>query len=424
MNDFDLPLQRGGLAQPSGQRRVFASLNAPGFRLFSVSNAFASVDMNVRLAVTGWLVLEITDDSEAWVGVSAFILGLGQLLFSMVAGAIVDRFQRRTVMLFETATSAAVSGGLAVGTYYGVVDLWLVLALSFVIGCQRAVRFTAANRFVYDLVGPRQLVNGVALWRLSSTPMMIFGSLLAGALIDWEGIWAAYAFMAVGLAISLPFLRAINVRGDVERAAVTLLSQTIEGVRFAASHRPMRVLFSISIVMETLGFAFLIMIPVMAKNVLEVGGTSMGVLQAGVGIGMLTASLLMAARGDTRNKPRVIFWAALGAGLALIGFALSRSLVLSFFLAASVMAFLNAYDLTLGALMQLVSPANMRGRAVSLHSLAISFTSLGASAMGVTGAVVGVPLVLAVAGGGIVVNSLLRRSALTSIDEHANAREN
>jgi hypothetical protein len=165
------------------------------------------------------------------------------------------------------------------------------------------------------------------------------------------------------------------------------------------------------------------MIPVMAKNVLEVGGTGMGILQAGVGTGMLAASLVMAAKGDTRSKTRVIFWAALGAGLALTGFALSRSLVLSFFLAGAVMAFLNAYDLTLGALMQLVSPANMRGRAVSLHSLAISFTSLGAFAMGVTGAFVGVPLVLAVAGGGIVANSLLRRSALAHVTEHADAHE-
>jgi MFS family permease len=377
--------------------------------------------MNVRIAVHGWLVLQLTNDSEAWVGAYAFVLGIGQLLFSMFAGAIVDRFQRRTVMLIETSTSAIISGGLAIGTYFNAVDLWLVMVLAFVIGCQRAVRFTAANRFVYDLVGPRQLVNGVALWRLSSAPMMIFGSLLAGALIDWVDIWAPYAFMAAGLLISMPFLMVISVRGSVERTAITLLGQTIEGVRFAASHRPVRVLFSISVVMETLGFAFLIMIPVMAKNVLDTGGTGMGVLQAGVGTGMLAASLVMAAKGDTRGKTSVIFWAALGAGFALIGFALSRSLVLSFFLAAAVMAFLNAYDLTLGALLQLVSPANMRGRAVSLHSLAISFTSLGAFVMGVTGAFVGVPLVLAVAGGGIVANSLLRRTALANVTEHADA---
>ena len=69
--------------------------------------------MNVRMAIHGWLVLELTDDSAFWVGIFAFILGLGQVLFSLVAGAIVDRFQRRSVLLAEGTLSAAVAWGLA-----------------------------------------------------------------------------------------------------------------------------------------------------------------------------------------------------------------------------------------------------------------------------------------------------------------------
>ena len=405
------------VTQLSGLPRLLASLKAPGFKLFAASNAFAAVDMNVRVAVHGWLVLELSDDSEFWVGIYALVLGLGQVLFSMVAGALVDRFQRRNVLLIEGMVSTTVATSLAAAVYADAVTLWMVIALAFLIGCQRAVRFTAANRFVYDLVGARQLINGVALWRVSAAPMTIFGALLAGALIDWVDIWAAYAFMGASLVLSLPFLLLIGVKGRVERTTITLAQQTIEGVKLAAHHRPLRTLFTISVVMESLGFAYLIMIPVMAKNVLEVGGTGLGVLQAGVGIGMLMAAFLLAAHGDAKDKPRVVFLSAIAAGVALIGFALSRSLALSFVFAAAVMAFLNAYDLTLGALMQLVAPANFRGRAVSLHSLAISFTALGGFIMGVTGGIVGVPVVLAASGGGIVVNSLLRRNALMHIQE-------
>ena len=405
------------VAELKGLPRLLASFEAPGFKLMFASNSFAAVDMNVRAAVHGWLVLELSDDSEFWVGIYALVLGLGQVLFSMVAGAIVDRFQRRSVLLVEGALSATVASSLAVILYFDAATLSMVIALAFLIGCQRAVRFTAANRFVYDLVGANQLVNGVSLWRVSATPMMIFGALLAGALIDWVDIWAAYAFMGVSLALSLPFLFLIRVRGRVERTSITLAQQTIDGVKLIGHHRPLRTLFTISVVMESLGFAFLIMIPVMAKNVLEVGGIGLGVLQAGVGVGSLAAAFVMAARGDVENKPRVVFVTAVGAGIALAGFAASRSLAVSFLLAAAVMAFLNAYDLTLGALMQLVAPPNLRGRAVSLHSLAISFTALGGFIMGVTGAVVGVPVVLAASGGGIVVNSLLRRNALMHIQE-------
>ncbi|MEE8519060.1 MAG: MFS transporter, partial [Dehalococcoidia bacterium] len=386
----------------SGLPRLLASFNAPGFRLFFANNTFSAVDMNVRIAVHGWLVLELSDDSEFWVGIFALSLGMGQVLFSMVAGAIVDRFQRRNLLLIEGVVSATVAGGIATAVYLDVATLWMAVAIAFPMGCQRALRFTAANRMVYDIVGPRQLVNGASLWRLSATPMMILGALLAGALIDWTGLWAAYAFLAVSVGVGLPFLALVRVKGDVSQSDAGLLGQTLEGVGLLRRQGPLRTLFSISIVMETFGFAFLIMIPVMAKNVLEVGGTGLGFLQAGVGVGMLTASLVMARRGDAQHKPRVVFLAALGAGVALAGFSLSRSLPLSVLLAGATMGFLNAYDLTLGALLQLVSPPALRGRAVSLHSLAISFTALGGFIMGVAGGVVGVPVVLTVSGSAIV----------------------
>jgi hypothetical protein len=125
----------------------------------------------------------------------------------------------------------------------------------------------------------------------------------------------------------------------------------------------------------------------------------------------------MASKGDTQNKPRVVYLNAIGGGIALIAFALSRSLPVSVMMAMAVMAFLNASDLSLGALMQLVAPPSLRGRAVSLHSLAISFTAFGGFVMGAAGSIVGVPLVIALGGGSIVINSLFRKSAIMRVEE-------
>ena len=397
--------------------RIFASLNEPGFRLFSLHSGLVAVDMSVRVTIHGWLVLELSNDSEIWVGIFALTLGLGQFICSLLAGAIVDRFQRRNVLLLEGTASAMIAWGLTVAIFLGIATLWMAIALAFLMGCLRAVRFTAANRFIYDLVGPQQLVNGASLWRISGTPMMILGALIAGALIECLGLWASYGFIAINLVFGLPFLALIGVKGTVERSSASLIQQTVEGAKYAAKGQPLRTLFTISMVMEGLGFAFLAMIPVMAKVVLEVDGVGLGFLQAGLGAGTLIANLIMAAKGDSKNKPRVIFINALIAGVALIGFSLSRSLLLSIFLAMAAMAFLNAYDLTLGALMQLVAPPNLRGRAVSLHSLAISFVWLGGFVMGMAGSVVGVPTMLAAGGAGIVINSLLRRRALMLIRE-------
>lgn len=399
---------------------MFHSFREPGFKLFYVHSAFAAVDMNVRMAVHGWMVLELSNDSEFWVGIYALVLGAGQLLFSSFAGTLADRFQRRNILLVEGILGTALASLVAVAVYMDAMTLWMAIALAFIVGCLRATRFTVTNRFVFDLVGPERLVNGVSLWRVANTPIMIGGSILAGAIIDWSGIWAAYALIAVSLGFSLPFLLFIRVKGTIEEGGGQLIRQTIDGLKYASSNSALRTLFTVSILMEFMGFSFLVMVPVMAKNVLEVGGLGLGLLNAGVGGGMFVATVVMAAAGDSPNKPRIVVLNAIAAGVALIGFALSRNLALSVFLAGAVMAFLNAYDLTLGVLIQLVAPPNMRGRAVSLHSLAISFTAVGGFVAGGIGSVVGVPTMLAAAGVGIIVNSALRRSAIMRIREFSN----
>ena len=122
--------------------------------------------MSVRMAVHAWLVLELSGDSELWIGIFARLLGTGQFFSSMLAGAIVDRFQRRNVLLVEGIVSATIACGLALATFLDVATLQLAIGIAFVIGWFRGLRFTAANRFVYDLVGPHLLVNGVSMWRI------------------------------------------------------------------------------------------------------------------------------------------------------------------------------------------------------------------------------------------------------------------
>ena len=312
---------------------MFASFQQPGFKPFYMHSAFAAVDMNVRMAVHGWMVLELSNDSEFWVGIYALVLGAGQLMFSSFSGTLADRFQRRNVLLVEGIGGTTLAALIAVTVYLDVMQLWMAIALAFPVGCLRATRFTATNRMVYDLVGPEKLVNGVSLWRIANTPVMIFGGILAGAMIDWAGIWAAYTLIAGSLLFSLPFLFFIRVKGSIEEGGGQLIRQTLDGLKYASSNAALRTLFTVSIVMEFLGFSFLIMVPVMAKNVLEVSGLGLGFLQAGVGGGMFVGTLIMAAVGDGPRKQRIIFINALGAGVALIGFAYSPNLAVAVVLA-------------------------------------------------------------------------------------------
>jgi len=124
---------------------MLASFKEPGFKLFYINSTFAAVDMTVRMAVHGWLVLELSNDSEFWVGIYALVLGIGQFMFSSLAGTLADRFQRRNLLLIEGFISTGMATLMAVTTYFGVLELWMAIALAFVIGCLRATRFTCIN---------------------------------------------------------------------------------------------------------------------------------------------------------------------------------------------------------------------------------------------------------------------------------------
>jgi len=107
----------------------------------------------------------------------------------------------------------------------------------------------------------------------------------------------------------------------------------------------------------------------------------------------------------------------LGAGGFLLAFSISRSLPLSMLCALLTTGFLTAYDITIGSLLQIVSPAQMRGRIISLHSLAIAFTSLGGFAAGAIGSLIGVPVMLALGSAAIVSNLMFHRPRLLRIRE-------
>jgi MFS family permease len=169
--------------------------------------------------------------------------------------------------------------------------------------------------------------------------------------------------------------------------------------------------------MEAFGFSYQTMVPVMAKDVLDIGAVGLGQISAASGVGAGLAMLSVAALGNVRNKPRLLFWCAMGAGVSLLAFSLSRHLALSMLCALLTTGMLMAYDIALSSLLQIVSPSRIRGRIVSLYGLAIGFMSFGGFAIGAIGSFIGVPLMLGLSSVAIFSNLLLHRHRLLQVRE-------
>lgn len=401
----------------AGRGSPFDSLRIPQFRLVFADGLLSSIGMTASNLVHSWLVLSLSGDSPLWVGVSVALNGVGRVVFAIVAGVMSDQLDRRIVVLAAQLATALIAGVLAVACYFEAATLPLALGTSLLLGAALTVDMTVTNALVYDVAGRERLLNAMSLRRIATVPMMISGSLVMGFLLAEVGTWAAYAvvsvvlFLAPWVLLRLPPTR----RETAPRTSFFVLAG--EGMRFGAMDWQIRTLLLVSVGMETFGFSYQTMVAVMAKDVLDVGAIGLGQISAASGVGAGAAILSVAALGNVRNKPRLLFWCAVGAGLSLLAFSLSRNLALSMLCALLTTGLLTAYDIALSSLLQIVSPARMRGRIVSLYSLAIAFMAFGGFAIGALGSLIGVPTMLGISSMAILGNLLLHRRRLLQIRE-------
>ena len=380
--------------------RLFISLTNRDFRLIWFFYIFNYVGMTMEMLAQGWMVLEVTD-SAFWVGGVAGLRGAGQVGFGIVAGVIVDRFNRKIILAIAQLTRAVIFLGLAILLLTGNMELWHILVSTVVLGMLMATVLPSGEAMIYDTVGPRRLLNAVAITHGAFSIARIPGSILAGFLIDQWGLGYCYlAMTAVMLFSPLPVL-IVQTRFQRPPASGSLWQNAREGLAYASRTKPIRSLLMFSAVVELFGFSYFVMLPVIAREILHVGATELGYLSAAGSIGGVIATFIMAAMSESRSKGLLLAVTGAAAGASLFLFGLSSWYTVSLFLSALVGLCLTSYDAVMGSLLQLLAVDRMRGRILGLYSLTFGFTPLGGFVSGVIATLSSAAI--AVSAGGVVI---------------------
>lgn len=384
------------LGAPGATR--FGALRSPNFRLFwgglSVDNVFSLM----QSVANGWLILNLTD--------SPFLLGLWGLfravpfiLCSFYAGVVVDRVDRRKLLV--AAQIALAVPPLLIGwlVLSGTVQLWHLYLTSVYSGAVASFEGPARQALLPHIVPRAELTNAIALTSIIRKGAAIIGPAIGGILIAAYGVEVAFFANTGGHIAAAATLCLMSVPRFVAGAQPSFLRSLQEGVAYARSHGLVGLFLALEIVPNLFG-NFTSMMPVFARDVLEAGPQGLGFLQSAPGLGAILGSFWLAGQGDVRRKGLIALVGGVGFGLALGSFALSRVFVLSL----TVLILVGILDIVTGALrntiLQLAIPDRVRGRVMSLHGIASSGTSpLGGLLAGTVGSLVGVPL--AVAAGGL-----------------------
>ncbi|MFC4033611.1 MFS transporter [Streptomyces polygonati] len=368
--------------QPGGKTGTFSALKVRNYRLFATGAVISNTGTWMSRIAQDWLVLSITGSSFA-VGITTALQFLPMLLFGLYGGVIADRYPKRQILLCSQAALGVLGLTLAGLTLSGVVEVWQVYAIAFLLGMVTVVDNPTRQTFVVEMVGQRVMRNAVSLNAANFQAARLVGPAVAGVLITAVG--SGWAFLINGLSFIAPLTGLLLMRTSelhkIERAPRGGKGQLREGLRYVAG-KP-ELIWPIVLVgfIGTFGFNFPIWLSAFANKVFDSGAGGYGLLNSLMAGGSLLGALLAARR--SRSRLRMLVGAAMLFGLleAL------ASIAPSYWLFAALLVPIGIFGLTFNtsanATVQLATDPVMRGRVMSLYMMVfVGGTPIGGPVMG------------------------------------------
>ena len=351
-------------------KRTFASLRRHrNYRLFFFGQLTSVAGTWMQNIAMAWLVVQLAPSSR---GLAVGLLAVCRFgpftLLGLFAGVVTDRFDNRRVVIVTQSAQMIFSALLATITLVGHVQLWEVYAIAVLGGCALVFDAPSRQNLTFQMVGRAGLPNAIALNSSLFNIARILGPALAGVLIAAVGAGWCFAINTASFVAVLGCLLAMRVSELFplhDRRKPALWSGTREGFAYALRNRTVLVILAMMVVFASVCFNFNIILPLLAKNTLDAGPRTFGIISACFGAGALVGALWAAA--VSRATWRIMF---IGAG----GFAISELLLapIDSTLLAGLMLFVTgifftSFSANSNAVLQLASADHIRGRVLGLY---------------------------------------------------------
>lgn len=348
-----------------------------------------------------WLVLSLTNSPAALGLIGVFQFG-PTLILGLPAGVLVDRFPKRRILACTQIAAAVVTGLLALLVASGRVQVWHIYAAAMALGIVSAVDMPARQSFVVDLVGPDDLMNGIALNSALFNTTRIVGPALAGFLLAAFGPTICFILNSFSYLPVIAGLFLIRTQGNPRAHTGSAVERLREGLAYVRRTPDVLLPIVLAGLMAIFGMNFGVWAPLLARDVLDIGAGGFGLMMSSLGVGSLIGALTLAFRGR-RASPRVLFGTALLFGAFEIALALATGLGLPAALAMVLMAgigFSMSTTMTqANTTVQTNTPDHLRGRVMSIYMTVFAgSTPIGAALAGVLSDLWGAPVAVAVGG--------------------------
>ena len=337
----------------------------------------------MQQVAVAWMVLQLTDSAFS-VGLVTTLGGVPMALFTLYAGVLADRVDKRRFLLLVQSLMLVVAAALAALTLADAITLTWIMVLVACTGVLVAFEVPTRQAFVVEMVGKDDLIHAIAINSSVFNATRVVGPAIAGALISVAGVAAAFVANAVSFVAVLAALLAMRFPTEARVPIEVKAREAFRaGMRFVLDRPGPRRLIILTGVVSVFASSFVVMLPVLARDSLGVGAEGYGVLVAATGVGALAGALMLAAFGGRLPRHRVIFLGAgaLGAILTVVGWIPWFGLaVVALALAGCALIFTYV---NINTVLQTQAPDHLRGRVMGFYAfMALGLSPLGAFQIG------------------------------------------
>jgi MFS family permease len=353
-----------------------------------------------------WLAFHMTD-SKLLVGLTAFCLGVPNIALMPFGGVLADRAGRTTVVRVTQSALAVLSFLLAGLLLANGLSVWGLMVFAVLLAVVLAFDQPARQSVLPSLTPRALLTNAMAMSSTAWSTARICGPAAAGGLLvllmanglEPGGVFAvaASAYAVMALCMFRVHMPPMAPRADKR----SVMGDMVDGFSYVARTPALRTIFLLLLASSTFGLSYVVMLPVLAKEVYGVDAQGLGLIVAGSGVGGLVGGVLLAIFGGSKRRGLLTLLGGGTFGALLTAFGLSGSVMLSaglLFLIGVVSAF---YQTGTQTLLQVIVPDEMRGRVMANYAMVWSLSTVGGTIAGIMAEFWGVQAAVAI--GGVVI---------------------
>ena len=372
---------------------TFLSLTTPDFRFVWMASMGTSGGYFFQQVFIGWVVYDIT--GSAFITAMALALDtLPNLIGAPLGGVLVDRLNKRKILIFGPIYQLMLNIGFGIGVYLDKIAVWHILAFVTLMGCSWILIEPARTAITADILVPQRLINGLALIQLAFSITRLAGPIIGGILIEMFGTPTAIftaagvqlfaVLMASRIKIEFPLQESLTLRsaltGFSDSVGMVIKTPIVQGLILLSFLGPM------ILIPFTSG-----LFPVYIKKVFDLGATELGLMLALIGVGSIVGTICLASLGNLKRPGVLVVLSILLGVVSLVILAQSTGIVM-----ASLGCFLiglcfTGFQTLIGAMLQQAVTAEFRGRVAGLFMASWGTVTIGSLAAGARAEYQGAP---------------------------------